>query len=164
MAMNYLDIGILIVIAVSAFNGLRQGLIKAVLSFIGLALGISLASRYYTTLAPSLTFISNPTYAAIAAFAIILIAILVVTAVVAAVLTKVASAILLGWLNRVGGAVFGFLVGAVICGVALAVWLKFLGANDLITKSVLAKILLDKLPLVLSFLPKEFDIIRQLLK
>jgi len=162
--MNFLDIAILIVIAVSAFSGLKQGLIKAILSFVGLALGISLASRYYSTLASSLGFISNPTFAAIAAFAIILVAILVITAVVATILTKIASLVMLGWLNRLGGALFGFLMGAIICGVALAVWLKFLGATAFITKSALAKILLDRFPLVLSFLPKEFDIIRQFLK
>jgi len=161
---NYLDIVILIVIAVSAFSGFLQGLIKAVLSFVGLALGISLASRYYASLAPDLTFISNPTFAEIAAFAIILITILIATTVTAVVLTNIASAILLGWLNRLGGAVLGFLIGSLICGVVLAVWLRFFGATGFITESVLAKVLLDKLPLVLSFLPKEFDIIRDFLK
>ena len=108
--MNWLDIGILVVIGLSVFNGLRQGLIKAVLSFVGLIVGVTLASRFYTTVADLLTFLPQRTVADVAAFMLILVVILIVTSILAGVLTKVASAILLGWLNRLGGAVFGFLI------------------------------------------------------
>ncbi len=162
--MNWLDIGILVVIGLSVFNGLRQGLIKAVLSFAGLIVGVTLASRFYPTVAGFLTFLPQGTVAEVAAFVIILVAILIVTSIIAAVLTKVASAILLGWLNGLGGAVFGFLMGAIFVGAILAIWLKFLGKNDIITGSLLAGILLDKLPLVLNLLPSEFDSIRQFFK
>ena len=161
--MNCLDIGILVIIALSAFNGLKQGLIKAILSFVGLIVGVTLASRFYGALAALLTFIPQQ-FANIAAFVIILVAILIIASIISAVLTKVASAILLGWLNRLGGAVFGFLMGAIFVGAALAIWLKFLGQNDIIRASTLAAILLDKLPLVLNLLPPEFDSIRQLFK
>ncbi len=161
--MNWLDIGILVVIALSAFNGLKQGLIKAILSFAGLIVGVTLASRFYGVLAALLTFIPQQ-FANVAAFVIVLVAILIIASIIGAVLTKVASAILLGWLNRLGGAVFGFLMGAIFVGAALAIWLKFLGQNDIIRASTLAAILLDKLPLVLNLLPSEFDSIRQLFK
>ncbi len=161
--MNWLDIAILVVIALSAFNGLKQGLIKAILSFAGLIVGVTLASRFYGVLAALLTFIPQQ-FANVAAFVIVLVAILIIASIIGAVLTKVASAILLGWLNRLGGAVFGFLMGAIFVGAALAIWLKFLGQNDIIRASPLAAILLDKLPLVLNLLPSEFDSIRQLFK
>ncbi len=162
--MNWLDIGILVIIGLSAFNGLKQGLIKAVLSFAGLIIGVTLASRFYGTVAALLAFLSQGTIANVAAFVLILAVIFIAASILAALLTKVASAILLGWLNRLGGALFGFLMGAISVGAILAIWLKFLGQNDIITRSLLAGILLDKMPLVLNLLPSEFDSIRQFFK
>lgn len=159
--MNWLDMVILVVLVLLTFGGLKQGIIKAVLSLAGLVLGITLASRLYPTIAPKLTFISQPSLANIAAFVIILVAILIVASVLGFILTKVASAILLGWLNRLGGAVFGFFMGAVITSAALALWLKWLGPSNVISESAFAAVLVDKLPFALSLLPAEFDSIRE---
>ena len=48
--MNWLDIVILVVVAVAIVTGLRIGMIKAALSLVGLILGVILAGRYYTSL------------------------------------------------------------------------------------------------------------------
>ncbi|MBA7628946.1 hypothetical protein ES703_36443 [subsurface metagenome] len=67
---------------------------------------------------------------------------------------------LLGWVNRLGGAVFGFLLGAILCGALLATWVKFIGPASAIIESGLAMILLDRFPMVLALLPDEFATIR----
>jgi len=158
--MNWLDILILVVVAIGVVMGLRIGIIKAVLSLAGLIIGIILAGRYYLPLAERLTFISQEGIAEVAAFAIILIGTMIVAAVLAFVLKWAASAMLLGWVNRLGGAIFGFVMGALLCSALLAMWVKFLGVADVISDSTIAVILLDRFPAVLALLPHEFNAVR----
>lgn len=158
--MNWLDIVIIVVIAISTFLGLRAGLIKAVLSLAGLIVGVILAGRYYVTLSEQLTFISQEDIARVVAFAIILIVVSIIFMVIARFLKWAVSAIMLGWVNRLGGAIFGFVLGAIFCSALLAIFAKFLGVGGAITGSGLAAILLDRFPMVLALLPDEFDAIR----
>ena len=158
--MNWLDIVILILIVIPTLVGLKSGLIKAVLSLAGAIVGVILAGRYHAILAEKLTFISQANLAEITAFAIILIGTMIITAVLAAMLKQIVSAMLLGWVNRLGGAIFGFLLGAIFCGALLAIWAKFLGVGETITESALAALLLDRFPMILALLPEEFNSIR----
>jgi membrane protein required for colicin V production len=161
VTMNWLDIVIIIVLAIQTFTGLSQGLIKALLGLVGLIVGIILAGRFYENLGSSLfSFISNPDVANAAAFIAILIVVWAVFSIVATILTKVVSAVFLGWVNRLGGAVFGFIMGAFFVGAALTVWAKFFG-NDSLADSLLATFLLDKFPIVLGLLPSQFDSIKE---
>jgi membrane protein required for colicin V production len=157
---NWLDIVLVVLIGLATFIGLRKGIIKMALTLGGLVLGIFLAGRYYTSFSEHLTLISSPTWAKVAAFAIIFIGIMAAAAIVAHFLEKAASAIMLGWANRLVGAVLGFLVGAMFCGAVLAIWVKYLGVSGAITDSNIAPILLDHFPKVLALLPDEFDGIR----
>ena len=70
------------------------------------------------------------------------------------------SAVLLGWVNRLGGAVFGFILGAFFCGALLTIWAKYLGIAGPIGDSAFAKLLLDVFPIALALLPSEFDSVR----
>ena len=158
--MSWLDIVIIIAIALSTFVGLRNGLIKAVLSLAGLIGGIVLAGLYYVPFSERLTFIPQESAAKIVAFIIILVVVMIIARVIASVLTKFASIVLLGWVNRIGGAILGFFLGSFLCGALLAVWIKYLGMADPIAESGLAPILLDRLPMVLALLPDELDTIR----
>ncbi len=157
--MNWLDIVIIVAIAITALIGLKIGLIKAVLSLVGLIVGVILAGHYYVPLSEQLTFISQATLAKVVAFAIILIGVMIIAAVLAIVLKWITSVMMLGWVNRIGGAVFGLLLGAILCGAFLALWVRFFGAGEAIASSSLAAIL-SHFPLVLNLLPNEFDSIR----
>ena len=158
--MNWLDIVIIVSIGISTFLGLRTGIIKAVLSLVGLIVGVILAGRYYVPFSEQLGFIPQENVAKIVAFAIIFIGILIVARVLASLLKWAASAILLGWVDRIGGAIFGFVLGAIFWGAILAIWVNFLGMVGVIAESALARVLLDYFPLVLTLLPAEFDSVR----
>ena len=158
--MNLLDIAILVVVAIAIFLGLKIGVIKAALSLAGLIVGVILAGRYYTPLAEQLTFISQDGVAKAVAFAIILIGIMVVASVLATLLRWGASALMLGWVNHLGGAILGLLLGAILCGALLTIWVNFLGMPEIIKQSTLAIILHDRFPVVLALLPDEFETIR----
>ncbi|GAG59134.1 unnamed protein product [marine sediment metagenome] len=84
-----------------------------------------------------------------------------IVAIVLAVLLKwAASVMMLGWVNRLGGAVFGLGLGVIFCGALLVIWVKFIGIEGAIAESTLAPILLDRFPMVLALLPSEFDAVR----
>jgi len=157
--MNWLDIIIIVALAINAFIGLKIGLIKAVLSLVGLIVGIILARLYYVPLSEQLAFITQAAIAKAIAFAIILIGVMIIAGVLAMALKWLTSVMMLGWVNRIGGAVFGLVLGALLCGAVLALWINFLGAGEVIANSSLAAIL-SQFPLALNLLPGEFDSIR----
>jgi len=159
--MNWLNIVIIVALAISTFLGLRIGIIKAVLSLAGVIVGVVLAGQYYVALADVLPFFSETSNVAkVVAFAIILIVVMAIAAVAARFLKWAASVTMLGWVNQLGGAVFGLALGAIFCGALLAIWVKWLGVGSTITESVVSAFLLDKFPLILALLPDEFDAIR----
>jgi membrane protein required for colicin V production len=158
--MNWLDIAIIILLIVPAFIGLKTGIIKILLTVAGLIVGVILAGRFSTWLGGKMTFISDPGIAKVAAFALILIVVLVLATVLAALIKKFASALLLGWINRLGGAVLGLALGVIFCGALVTMWVNFLGAGSTIENSAMAKFLLDTFPIVLGLLPKDFDSVR----
>ncbi len=157
--MNWLDIVILVGLVVPAFMGLKRGLIKSALSLAGLIIGVILAGNLYSSLSKILTFINNEDVANIVAFILILVAVMAIAVVLTRLLKFAAQIVMLGWVDHVGGAVFGLLMGAILWGALLATWVQFLGSG-LVTESLLASVLLDKFPLVLGLLPGEFDSIR----
>ena len=157
--MNWLDIVILVIVVMAIFLGLRIGIIRAALSLVGIIVGVILAGRYYVPLSEQLTFIPQSNIAEIVAFAIILIGVMIIASVLAVTLKWIVSTVMLGWVNRLGGAAFGLVLGAIFCGAMLAIWVKFLSVG-IIAESVLAQVLLDYFPLVLTLLPDEFDAVR----
>jgi len=158
--MSWLDIVILIIIAIPTVIGLKIGIIKAVLTVVGVIVGVILAGRFYAPFAEVLTFISQPSIAKIVAFGIILVGVMVIAAVLAAFIKKVISMVLLGWVDRLGGAILGFILGAIFCGAILSIWVNFLGIGASISGSALAGVLLDGFPVILGLLPAEFDSVR----
>ncbi len=158
--MNWLDIVLLVAIALATVAGLGIGIIRAALSLAGLIFGIVLAGHYYIPFSQVLDAVLQSDVAKVVAFAIIFIAVMVAAAFLAMFLRRGASAIKLGWADRLGGAVFGLAMGAIFCGGLLAIWVKFFGSAEAITQSTLARLLLDRLPMVLALLPDEFDAVR----
>ncbi|MBI2980646.1 MAG: CvpA family protein [Chloroflexi bacterium] len=158
--MNWLDIVILIILGIATFSGLRIGIIKAALSLAGMIAGVILAGRYYIPLAGQLSFIPQDNVAKGVAFAIILIGTMLIASTLAMLLKWAVSAVMLGWVNHLGGAAFGLVLGAIFCGALLATAARFLGLSEVISQSSLATILLDRFPAVLALLPDEFDTIR----
>ena len=153
--MNWLDIVIIVAVAITTFFGLRLGIIKAGLSLAGLIVSVVLARHYYVTLSHQLSFISDENMAKVAAYAIILAGVTIIAMVLASLLKRITSLMTLGWVNRVGGATFGLALGAIFCGAVLATWVKLLGIQSVVSESIAAAMLLDNFPLVLALLPEE---------
>ncbi len=74
-------------------------------------------------------------------------------------LSPILSAAIPRRINLIGGAVFGFLMGAVELTALLAIWVMCF-PSALVIESFLAGILLDISPLILGLLPSEFSVVR----
>jgi membrane protein required for colicin V production len=161
--MSWLDIVILIAIVMSGISGLFGGLVRAGISIVGMAFGIFLAGRFYGQLAGLLAF-APENAARVLAFAIILIAVLVVAGIIAMIITKAISGTPLGIINRIGGAVLGILMGALTMGAILVIWTKFIGAPEVFSQSPLAGFLVDRFQAVLALLPADFGSVTEYFK
>ena len=161
--MNWVDIVIIIYLCLSVLSGFMQGLIRTVLSIIGLIVGIILAAHFYKQFGDILTFISNKNVADIVAFVIILLAVVGIAALIAFILRSIIKGIMLGWIDKIGGAVLGLILGALSVAALLAIIVK-LTDSSLITDSKLAGFFLDKFPLILKLLPSDFNTIRNFFK
>jgi membrane protein required for colicin V production len=148
--MNWLDILIIIVLILLGVAGLRQGLIRTVFGIAGLIGGIFLAGRYYDELAARL-FPSGAIWGNIAAYAIILIATLVVAGVIGWLLAKLINFAALGWLDKFMGFILGVVIGALLFAAILAIVLHFAdyypGMEATINESAIGSFLVTAFPL-----------------
>ena len=113
--MNTLDIIILVILLIGGLNGLRQGFIKAFANLIGWIFALIIGAKYAVMLAPAMSSLSqDPVVQKIAAFAFIVLIIVVCTWIVSAVLNRLLKSLKLGPLNRLAGSAFGSLKGLLI--------------------------------------------------
>jgi len=155
--MNWVDIVIIAVAALFGLLGLWQGFIKALFGIAGLIGGIVLAGHFYQGLALKLSA-EGATWAVIAAYAIILIATMIVAGVIGWVVAKLVHITLLGWLDRLIGGILGVGIGLLLVAAVLAIVSKYLpGSVETISQSALAGFLMARFPLLLALLPEEFD-------
>jgi membrane protein required for colicin V production len=146
--MNWLTIVIIVVVAGLGIAGLRQGLIRTVFGIAGLIGGIFLAGRYYDELADRL-FPAGAIWGNIAAYAIILIATLIVAGVVGWLLAKLVNFAALGWLDKLVGCILGVVIGGLLCTAVLAIAVKFYpDLQATINQSMIARFLVGGFPLL----------------
>jgi len=146
--MNWLDIVIIVVAVFLGIVGLRQGVIRTVFGIAGLIGGLVLAGRYYQPFAALLSP-GGATWANIAAYAIILIATLIVAGVIGWLITKLVHFVALGWLDRLAGFILGFIIGGLLCAAAIAIVSRYYpGTASAIDQSVIAKFMVEAISLV----------------
>ena len=153
--MNWLDIVLIAVLALATFLGFRRGIIAMVFPIVGLIIGVVLAGHYYGTVGGWLP-IDNQQHAGWAGYAIIIVVVLIVSVILASVLRRFIRLVLLGWVDRLGGAILGLAVGSLFCAAVLAACVKFGLGSGFVEGSGIATLLLDWLPAVLVLLPGEF--------
>ncbi len=129
--MNYLDIIILIILALFGFKGLRRGLIIEVVTLLALVVGIFGAMRFSDFTANRLQEVMNidPKFLNTIAFVLTFIILVVVVNLIGRVASKLAKSLELGLIDGLGGFVFGVAKGLLICSLIVVVFnnLQFFG-------------------------------------
>ncbi|MDY6912084.1 MAG: CvpA family protein [Chloroflexota bacterium] len=185
--MNWLDILVIIVLGVLTFWGLKRGLIGCIVPLAGIVLGIILAGAFHDSLGDKLSFFNNQSLANVVSFTLIIVVVFLLATVVGKITRKILQMTLLGWADRLGGALLGFATGWLVCSMVsvliaryialpadlthipasgLIDWLEGLSgirqfAYNAIDRSRLAALQLDTFPLILGLLPGEFDAVKK---
>jgi membrane protein required for colicin V production len=168
--MNWIDVVIIIAAVIGAYLGWKQGLVRTVFSFIGLIIGVVLAGQWSPDLADKIS--AEADWAYILAFAIILVAVLIITTIIGKILQGIFKLFMLGWLDYLGGIVLGLFVGALVMAAIFTATGPYIEYVDklpgdygttlvnAIGDSKLAELLIDKFGLLLGLLPGEFDAVK----
>ena len=123
MSINILDIIIIIPLLLWARQGYNKGLIISVASLAALVLGLYLAFFFsdYTANLLKDYFTIDPDYLAIISFVVTFVVVVIAVILVGNVLQKFIDVLMLGFLNKATGLVFGILKGALYLSILIFV-------------------------------------------
>jgi len=124
--MLWVDWVIVLVILLAVLGGLREGFFRSACSTAGLLLGLALAAWNYGRLAAWLMFfVRIEAVANVIGFLAIALAVMALAGLAGQMIAKTVHGMGLGCLDRLLGAVFGFLQGALLVMVVILVALAF---------------------------------------
>lgn len=158
--MNWLDI--LIIVALIGFTGAAYsaGLIREVVTLTAVIAGIVIAGTLFDDLASDvLIFIDNDSAAEAVSFLVLFGAVYIFGQIAAYMLKTGASLLMLGFWDKLGGAVFGLIKGLFIVQILLLVFAAYpsLGLGGAVEGSELADYFVDDFSLLLHLLPQAFE-------
>jgi membrane protein required for colicin V production len=157
--MNPLDWLLAVLLAYSVVRAAMRGFFREAFALAGLILGFLLACWDYRGAATHLLgIVYTLPLAQLLAFVLILIVTMLLATLLGKLLSKTASAIGLGFLDRLGGAVFGLLRGAVLALALLLAVTAFLPAGTWIQTSLLAPYFLRANHAVSFVMPSELQL------
>ena len=121
--MNYLDIIIAIILFLFGFKGFRKGLIIEVVTLLAFGVGIYGAMHFSDFTATHLQdFMEiNPKHLNTVAFVLTFILLVVLVNLIGRWITNLVKAMNLSFFNKLGGFVFGFAKGVLLCSVLVMV-------------------------------------------
>jgi len=138
--MTIVDWMIVVVLAGSVLAGLARGFLRSVFSLAGLIAGVALASWNYWRLAAVLKrFIHSVEIADAVAFLIIAFLVMAVAAILGSLLAKFFEKVGLGCLDRLAGALFGFVEGLVFVTLCILVTVAFFPQTAWLTEARLPR-------------------------
>ena len=152
--MSPFDYFILTVLIVSSIYGVYRGLIKEILSLIGLVLSFYLASNFDNLLANLVPIENKSDFLIISAFILIFVSTLILTSLLIKIISKVLKFAGLSILNRFFGFIFGMARGLVVILVILYLnqLIPFINLIDP-SESMLIPFLDPIFSIVLEYLP-----------
>ncbi len=131
---------IVVVLAAAVLAGLARGFFRSAFSLAGLIAGLALASWNYWRLAAVFKpLIHSVEVANAVAFLIIALMVMVIAAIVGSILAKLFQKVGLGCLDRLGGAVFGFVEGIVFVTICILVTVAFFPETVWLTEARLPR-------------------------
>jgi len=138
--MNPFDILIIVILGYSLVRGLFRGMVKEISSIIGVFGGFYAAYTYYMVLAKLLSgLIHDVSYLNILSFLIIFCCVLIIVSVLGVIIKYLLNIAFLGWVDRIGGLIFGIIKAILIVSVLFISLTAFLPkGSSFIKNSVLA--------------------------
>ena len=150
---------VLAVIGISIVVSMMRGAIKEMLAIFGWIAAFYVAKTYSPLLAPLLhQDIPTDALKTLAAFLILLVAVLFVNSLLSVAISSIVSKIGLGWLNRFLGVMFGLAKGVlIVCVMVLLAGLTSLPKEKMWTDAMLSSPLEMLVKSVLPWLPNSIS-------
>jgi membrane protein required for colicin V production len=154
--MNLVDIVIVLLLAVSAIQGFRTGLIQCIFSLTGLIVGIAVAAWHYKRFAYEFAPVMH-SYALSAAicFCLIVLAVMLAAALLGMLIRGLIRGIGLGWLDSLLGLLFGLLRGAVLATLCIVILAAFFPDTTWLGDAQLSRYFLGSAHLTTQMTPDE---------
>ncbi len=157
--MNWLDVVIILVFIWFTYSAFNAGLIREVITIAGAIFAVALAGLFFEDLARDINVaIEDEESAKVISFIVIFGATVLASQLLALFLKEAASLLMLGLMDSLGGAIFGFLKAFIFVEMALILALRFpdLGLDGAARGSLIAPFFLDIVPILTKILPDEF--------
>lgn len=159
-SMNAIDLLILVLVVGGGFLGWVNGVVKWLFTFLGLIVGVVLASRLYETLDWAIPLVDSDGVRQFVIFVLIVAAASIGGWMLGRAVKMTLSILMLGWVDRGAGMAIGLVVGLLAsAAVVLAVNSIPVGeVQQAVEESLLADTLLDATTLLRGLMPSEFDV------
>lgn len=137
--MDLLDIVLGVFLGYGLYKGLKNGLFIELASLISFVIGIYIAVKFSSFVATTIGGDEPSKSIKVVAFVLTLAAVIIGIHLLAKVFSGIASFVFLGWLNKLGGAVFGTLKTALLLGIILSLFQKVNINDALVSKETQEK-------------------------
>ncbi len=157
--LNWLDLAIIVILGALTWRAFVVGVVREVVMLAAVVFGALLAGKLYMELAAdAAVLVEDERTRELVAFVAIFTGVVVIGQIVALLLRRTAALLLLGPVDRLGGAAFGLLKGVVVVEVLLVAVTAFPAATGLTAaaeSSALASLFLEGFFVVEPLLPAE---------
>ncbi len=154
--MNWLDIGISITVVLFAFMGLRRGLVGELFSIVAICGAIIAGVMFYAyagDLFIQYNLVKSKAIASAGGFIVIMLGVYMAVKLIGRGLRGVIMALHLGWLDKMGGGLFGAVKGVIIAFLIIsAASLFYLQKGPLLSNSIL-----------LPYINKSFSVLKEII-
>jgi membrane protein required for colicin V production len=154
MGFNWLDILLLVIIAITVIIGAIRGFIRQIIGLVAVILGLILAIKYYSYGSKIFAFIHNDVLAQLLGFFLIFLAVLCLGLTINILLAKAVKGPFKA-LNRLLGAGFGLIKGVLICCVVVFGFLIFPVNAKALEESQLTPYCIEIAKAAYSLIPQE---------
>lgn len=154
MLFNWLDILLLVIIAIAIIIGAIRGFIRQIIGLCAVILGLILAVRYYSYGSQIFAFIRNDVLAQLLGFFLIFVAVLCIGLAINILLAKTIKGPFKA-MNRLLGAGFGLIKGVIICCAIVFGFLIFPVNAKALEESQLSPYCIEVAKAAYSLIPQE---------
>ena len=159
--MNAIDLLILVLVVGGGFLGWVNGVVKWLFTFLGLIVGVVLASRLYKTLDWAVPMVDSDGIRQLVIFVLIVGAVSIGAWMLGRAVRTMLGILMLGWVDRGAGMAIGLLAG-LVAGSAVALAANTVPSDEVrqvVEESLLADALLDATSFLRGLMPSEFDVL-----
>lgn len=135
MGQDIFDLIVILVLVFFTGRGMYNGFIGEAAGIVALVGGFWAANTFHATVVPRITFVADPTWRPLVAYALIFIGVMLLVGIVAQILRKILQMSFAAWIDRLAGLGLGLFKGLLVCSLILVVVQTFFHDAEFIKQS-----------------------------